>query len=66
MALVGGITPVKERLLYVFQALPDLLEALLHNNRGWIEIEKIRVQSAARMAFCLWVAFSLIFFSEMY
>jgi hypothetical protein len=51
MALVGGISPVKERLLYVFQALPDLLEALLHNNPGWMEIEKIRVQSAARMAF---------------
>jgi hypothetical protein len=35
MALVGDISPVKERLLYVFQALPDLLEALLHNNPGW-------------------------------
>jgi hypothetical protein len=51
MALVGDISPVKERLLYVFQALPDLLEALLHNNPGWMEIEKIWVQSAVRMAF---------------
>jgi hypothetical protein len=42
LALVGDISPVKERLLYVFQALPDLLQALLQNNRGWMKIEKIR------------------------
>jgi len=35
MALVGGISPVKERLLYVFQALPDLLEALLQE--PWLD-----------------------------
>lgn len=62
MALVGGISPVKERLLYVFQALPDLLEALLHNNPGWMEIEKIRVQSAARMAFLSLVGVFVDFF----
>jgi hypothetical protein len=63
MALVGGISPVKERLLYVFHALPDLLEALLHNNNpGSMEIEKIRVQSAAMMAFLSLVGVFVDFF----
>jgi hypothetical protein len=66
MALVGDISPVKERLVYFFQALPDLLEALLHNNPGWMEIEKIRVQSAVRMAFLSLGGVFVDFFSLKY